>query len=188
MFAVFAFVTVLSSFSIDSLNAQKPQSIAEQQSGSSTSGSNEVNIYSLAGQLARGALNQLFIYANVHISETSQPVTREEALKHLKPSSLPASARDIQYYLMFMQVTPGFTQCVRFEAPVDDCKTLAHDLLGLALLVPVSHPSRPRSSDVPAWFEPNNITKGIMGGKGYDGQPKIWIDEERGIYYFYLTD
>ena len=39
-----------------------------------------------------------------------------------------------------------------------------------------------------AWFNNDHITRGLAGGKGYEGEPRIWIDNDRGIFYYFLTD
>jgi len=122
------------------------------------------------------------------VEKTSGPVTREVALRYLSPDWLPASAYDIQYYSWFLEVSPGFEEWIRFEASLRDSHALAHRLLGKTWLEPVSHPPLPDDTDRPAWFDPNHISEGIAGGKGYDGEPQVWIDEKRGIFYYHLSD
>lgn len=39
-----------------------------------------------------------------------------------------------------------------------------------------------------AWFNNDHITRGLARGKGYEGEPRIWIDNDRGIFYYFLTD
>ena len=143
------------------------------------------------------------------IDETSGPVTREAAIKILSSELLPVSAYDIEYHCEHVEVSPTFEICVRFRAPLRDCMMVAHKMVAgigsepvrvpmspkLAVkLLPsdpfdaVSHPKLPNNPDLPHWFDPNHIEKGVMAGKGYEGEPQIWIDEERGIFYYYLTD
>ena len=107
------------------------------------------------------------------MQKTTEPVTREMALKYLGPKFLPASAHNIHYYRWYLETSPGFEDYIRFEAPVRDCHTLAQTLLGETRFESAIHPSLPRDPDLPDWFDPNHIAKGVVGGKGYDGQPQI---------------
>jgi len=144
-----------------------------------------------------------------HIDKTSGPVTREVAIRVLSAKLLPASAHDIEFHCEYLEVSPTFEICVRFQAPLRDCMAVARKMVVSAGSEPVrvpmsprlavkllpsdpfkavSHPELPHNPDLPQWFDPDHISKGVMAGKGFEGQPQIWVDEERGIFYYYLTD
>ena len=38
------------------------------------------------------------------------------------------------------------------------------------------------------WFDPRSIKKGLVGGEGGSHQPLIWIDTEKGIFYYQYHD
>ena len=138
--------------------------------------------------LAAAAIGFCWWIFHARVERTSGPVTREVALRCLDPDLLPASAHAIQYYCWFLEVSPGFEDWIRFEASSEDCHALARRLLGTTRFEPVIHPPLPNDSDRPAWFDPNPISEGITGGKGYDGEPQVWIDEKRRIFYYHLSD
>jgi hypothetical protein len=124
------------------------------------------------------------------IEETRGPVTREKALKHCI-ISLPESARDVQYAWVVggMQYTQ---QYVRFEAPVDDCYAQAKRILrtNQPTFSKTSRPLGPPSCEQlhTKWFDVDKIAEGVVAGDGSDHGPQIWIDTQRGVFYYYLTD
>lgn len=120
---------------------------------------------------------------------TTAPVTREQAAKMLKPNMLPPHAHDIQYEFDYAEVSPGFSDYVRIEAPVEECHAVAAVILPKLTLEHVSHPDITAiASDRPKWFDPGTITNGTHAGRGYEGEPSIWIDEDHGVLYYLLGD
>ena len=128
--------------------------------------------------------------------ESAGPLTREKAL-HKTGLPLPSSAKNIQYvsYACFQD----FESYVRFEAPPADCYTTAQVIFDQHMKAnpkfvvpefrPVSHPSPMRSARLKtAWFDTENIAKGSAAGERSSWQPQIWIDDERGIFYYKVVD
>ena len=139
-----------------------------------------------------------------HKTETKGPQSLEDSSSC--PIPLPLTARNIQYASWHQW--NFFQEYVRFEAPVEDCRhhvpaVLAHwrktfdDPMAykdVGPLVPFTDPSDnelglPIASgvvDVP-WFDVHKIANGEAAGGG-SGRPKIWIDLDRGIFYYRLLD
>ena len=42
--------------------------------------------------------------------------------------------------------------------------------------------------DRASWFDPDKITRGIYAGDSSSHKPEIWIDLDRGIFYFREND
>lgn len=136
-------------------------------------------------------------WTHPYIEQSKGAISREEAMKHCSVP-LPASAHDV-YYSNYSDGLQVGEFLVQFEAPVKDCRATA-DAIYAAIarknpkytapkFTPVSHPPRAGSSYMPVdWFDNDHIEKGAVGGKGYEGEPTIWIDEERGIFYYKLSD
>ena len=38
------------------------------------------------------------------------------------------------------------------------------------------------------WFDPQSIKTGFVGGERGSHQPSIWIDAEKGIFYYHYSD
>lgn len=53
-------------------------------------------------------------------------------------------------------------------------------------------PDGPRVSISPVlpapWFAPGDIRKGLVAGATRSHTPGIWIDTERGVFYYQYTD
>jgi hypothetical protein len=127
-----------------------------------------------------------------------KPQTYNQARKRC-PISLPPTASDIQYAMYGdWQIADHY---VKFRAPVEDCIDNARVVIAKNKK---DHPQRrsdfdhtfefvrkPASPDSTflgklPWFDIGNITNGIsLGGDG-DMQPHIWIDKDRGIFYYHL--
>ncbi len=122
--------------------------------------------------------------------QTSHPISRQEASRYFRPDELPAGAHDIQYADSYCQVSPTFEIFVRFEAPVPECLSWAASKFPNIRLEQLDTAVEPRTSNGadPKWFDIHRIAKGVTGGKGYEGEPKIWIDTDRGIFYYSMTD
>lgn len=142
----------------------------------------------LAGVLVAAVLLFDRVAYQPNISQTSAPVTREAAVKYLGPNLLPPGAKNIQYYLMDVPYSPAFDTVIRFEAPLDECHAQAAAILGKTPLQPDPNPGRENHGDIPQWFVPGQIVHCVSGGKGFKGEPRIWIDEDRGVLYYLLSD
>jgi len=111
---------------------------------------------------------------------------------------LPSSSHDI-YYGMFAE-WQEYTCIVCFEAPVEDC--IKHIATVLAWDDGVYHrtSSYPRLSVTnvetddaaclkPAkWFTYQEIAHGIYSGTNASHSPQIWVDVDKGVFYFRETD
>jgi hypothetical protein len=127
-------------------------------------------------------------------SHFDKPLTYQEAQKAGIELPLPTSSHNITYY-----AHTEWQECqyaVRFEAPVEDCirqipvvlawddkfykRISSHSQTNVTHVDPVS--------DVPAWFDIQKITNGIYTGDNGSQKPQIWIDRDRGVFYFLETD
>lgn len=129
---------------------------------------------------------------------SDKPQTYNQARKHC-PIALPPTASEIQYALYGdWQIAD---QHVKFRAPVKDCIDNARLVLAenkkhhpqrhsdfdqdLELVTKPVSPTSIFFRRLP-WFDTVTITKGgSLGGDG-DMQPHIWLDTERGIFYYHL--
>jgi len=114
---------------------------------------------------------------------------------------LPAGATNISYASWSMGA--GFEEYLRFEAPPQTC--LAHAPVVLARapatgtapasgpapsLAPIATPPSPVHSsnlDV-SWFDVQNIREGVTSGGGGSHVPVVWVDANRGVFYYRMTD
>ena len=134
-----------------------------------------------------------------HVAKTSGPVSLEQAEDC--PIPLPKGAKNIRFYSR-MQFN-FFVEFVRFEAPVTVCRQHIGPALSawgetFDYLRDEAEPVReldepPRPQRYPeeygvTWFDPHTIRKGVTAGGGGSGIPMIWVDTERGIFYYMLTD
>jgi hypothetical protein len=120
-----------------------------------------------------------------------KPLTYEEAVskKDLR-FPIPKSARNICYavYLDWQ----AFDERMKFEAPVEDCIKHIDTIIS-------QHGGNPSYSKVEvthvdlvgagflesaAWFDPESIKRGLFVGEDRSHKPRIWIDLDRGIFYF----
>ena len=133
------------------------------------------------------------------LTRCDKPITYAQAIaKHDINFPFPASRHDI-YYGIYGD-WQAFTLLVRFEAPVQDC--LKHidtmiawdDKMGNRTSsyprVAVTHVDRVDAGNLkPApWFAPDTITNGIYAGTNWSHTPQIWVDLEKGVFYFKETD
>ena len=111
---------------------------------------------------------------------------------------LPPSSRNI-YHGMYAD-WQAYTRLVRIEAPQEDClkhidaviawndkkhqRTSSYPRIQVAYVAPVGAGRLERAS----WFDPEKITRGIYTGDGSSHKPQIWIDLDRGIFYFQEMD
>ena len=144
--------------------------------------------FAIARQLSRGGPT---------IIQGAQPISINEVRK-VFPPGVPDSAKNIHYAVYAEYV--AFLECVRFDAPVDDC--IAHAQQVLAQFN-AQHPNaqiqglRPIKETVMIdeqsplslpWFDPQSIKTGLVGGERGSHQPSIWIDAEKGIFYYHYSD
>jgi hypothetical protein len=154
--------------------------------------------------LAVTALMGLFFYmmSEKCTDHYTRPLTVEEARRDDCPIPLPDSAHHVQFAF-----AAGGLQAleilVRFEAPPDVCrrqvqvvfdhwayqnKTAAYPLL----LRPLTKRLLPEKKDmVPdtSWFDIEQIEQGSSAsGPAGSWQPEFWVDENRGIFYYKMTD
>jgi hypothetical protein len=134
-----------------------------------------------------------------YVKRYDKPLTYAQAIRDKDIDfPLPPSSRNI-YYGMYAD-WQAYTRLVRFEAPVADC--LKHIETVFAwddkiykrtssyLHVQVSHvdPVDTVWLNPTAWFDPDKITHGVYAGENASHKPEIWIDLERGVFYFRETD
>jgi hypothetical protein len=110
----------------------------------------------------------------------------------------PESAHDI-YYGIYGE-WQAYTMIVRFDAPVQDCikhidsvlawddrtynRTSSYPRVTVTHVEPVNAGFLTPTS----WFTPDKIKHGIHVGEGGGHVPQIWVDLDRGTFYFRETD
>ena len=91
---------------------------------------------------------------------------------------------------------------VRFEAPKADCVAFAERIIAAhdrehARSAPVAFaefegPVERSVASTPhletEWFDIQAIRHGVVGGSGPSHSPKVWIDTDRGVFYYKQTD
>jgi hypothetical protein len=139
-----------------------------------------------------------WIMGHAEIDQSTGPVSREQGLSHCAGIPLPPSAHDVQYASYACGLQDGDFY-VRFMASVPDCyataetifvewiKTRPHDVR--PTFQRVSHPAHESSRELRTdWFDNENISNGAQAGAGVGWEPHILIDEDRGIFYYHVTD
>jgi hypothetical protein len=141
---------------------------------------------------------------SLHLVQTRGPVSVVQA--RACPIALPVTARNIQYRKYRHWV--AFKDCVRFEAPVEDCIAHTRRVVGPGALKP--YPDSPAwmpagkdgkpdaelqaiwlASQAPRyapWFDLASTKRGLTGGEGGSSQAQVWIDLDRGVFYYAMTD
>ena len=125
------------------------------------------------------------------------PLSYSEAIREKEIHfPLPASSSDI-YYGVYgdWQV---YSNIVRFTAPVDDCIRHVDTVIAWHNQMHTrkfTYPRIPVTSVEPQgvgqlehadWFTPDSIKHGLYVGKS-SSEPEMWIDLDRGIFYFRET-
>ena len=135
---------------------------------------------------------------HAEIDQSNGLTSRDAALSHCA-IPLPASAHNVQYASYAAGMQEGHLY-VRFEAPVADCYKTAKTIFAehakqnpSHYVIPKFQPTnlldRERSSDLRIdWFDNDKISTGVVAGTGWSWEPKIWIDEERGVLYYEVND
>ena len=146
------------------------------------------------------AHDEFFGPAENFVTKVDSPISLEQARKELK-LPLPDEATDI-YYAHYHQMI-SYMFMVKFSAPLDVCKSHALDIIqrfnennpDLHINLEFSAIAEPPAGDgnlAPplnvTWFDTHNIKNGFMiAGNGLS-QPSIWIDADRNLFYYSLTD
>ena len=128
-----------------------------------------------------------------------KPMTYSQASKEKDIDfPLPESAHNI-YYGIYGE-WQAYTMIVRFDAPVRDCikhidtvlawddknynRTSSYPRVTVTKVEPVDAGFLTPTS----WFTPHKIAHGIHVGEGGGHVPQIWIDTDKGTFYFRETD
>ena len=134
-----------------------------------------------------------------YVKRYNKPLTYAQAIKEKDIDfPLPPSSRNI-YYGMYAD-WQAYTRLVRFEAPAADClkhidaviawndkmykRTSSYPRVQVTQVAPIGAGWLDRAS----WFDPDKITRGIYTGEGSSHKPEIWVDLDRGIFYFREND
>jgi hypothetical protein len=132
------------------------------------------------------------MHTEASIYESPAFATATEARKHLA-IALPDEATNIRF--------SGYRQWIaaddimRFEAPVEVCLQHATMMLSGRKLEPLDGKdlaevaTRPISSNFQdvSWFDLAKATN-VVHARGGSHQPAIWIDQDRGTFYYHMTD
>lgn len=132
------------------------------------------------------------------IQRSDVPMSRDEALKKGIRFPFPSTAQNIQ----IAQYSFGFAYelLVRFEAPVSVCEQHIAEVLkwhdksmpnqekpSVEQVDHVDYVENSMLKPTP-WFNPRTLKRGLHVGKSGCSVPEIWIDQEKGIFYFRETD
>lgn len=147
------------------------------------------------------AHDEFFGPADNFVTKVDSPLTLEQAREELS-FPLPDEASDIYYAHYFQWIAYDFI--VKFKAPVEVCKSHALLLveqynenegnvdrhIPLEFMDIIKPPrilqiSEPLNVD---WFDVQHIKSGLMIGKDNPSQPCIWIDADRNLFYYRMTD
>ena len=134
------------------------------------------------------------------IEQTTRPLALEEARPKC-PISLPREAKNIQYaYFSDATVHQSF---VRFEVPyeiglshVDEVFREHARRMNWAFKRPaalaITEPPRLSLTPFPelriGWFDIEKVRHGKTYGELNSWQPQVWIDTDRNLFFFCLTD
>ncbi len=134
-----------------------------------------------------------------YLKRYDKPLTYKQAIKEKDIDfPLPASSHDI-YYAMYGD-WQAYTRLVRFEAPVADCVKQVDAVIAwddkLYKRTSAYHRFKVTHVDAPGagyldptpWITPGTIKRGLYAGKESSHTPEIWIDLDRGIFYFKECD
>jgi hypothetical protein len=133
---------------------------------------------------------QLF---GLHVNEPPRPATPAQAEAYTGVA-LPAEARNIGVagYRQWIE----FAQYVRFEAPANVCLRYAAAVAPGAELQPIDETqleldARPIREGVLThfgWFDLAKAKNVVGTGGTPDQMAQVWVDQERGVFYFRKTD
>jgi hypothetical protein len=133
------------------------------------------------------------------IFETRAPVTIQGAQKC--PIPLPPNARNV--YFAYYSDAPVYQSFVRFELPYEEGIAQVEKVFrahAAAMRWPFRMPVRKAISETPqldfkpvkalhvSWFDIGRIRNGVTFGELNSWQPQVWIDKDRNLFYFCVTD
>jgi hypothetical protein len=134
-----------------------------------------------------------------YVKRYDKPLTYSQAIKEKDIDfPLPASSHDI-YYGAYADWQAS-TLVVRFTAPTQDCIKQIETVIAWDDKIYSRTSSYPRVTITNvepvdagwlgsvSWFTPNAITNGIYTGTNSSHTPEIWIDLDKGIFYFKSED
>ena len=141
-----------------------------------------------------------------YVYKTAHPMSLAEARGKGPgkcPIDLPGEATEIQYARY--SCWQAYVDVVRFHAPVAVCRSQALKLIekhneesapDFRAFVPITFKEihsapdaiNPCSEINIRWFDIENIKKGVFIGEFGSHIPRIWIDEEKEIFYYLYTD
>lgn len=136
----------------------------------------------------------LFVWqlAGFHVIESRGPITAARA-KSITGLTLPPQATNIRAasYRRWIE----YAQYLRFEAPPEVCLSYAATILPGEAIQPAhdfgleraSQPLRPDAIKDFSWFDLDQAQDVVTAGGG-PGQPEIWVDRNRGVFYYRKTD
>ena len=128
----------------------------------------------------------------LHIEEPRGPVSASKA-QSFASIRIPAEATNIRVagFRHWIQ----YQQFVRFQAPTAVCLRTATEIASGEKLVAVSSdelafapgPDRKGVFHDFSWFDLPTATNVVAAGGG-TGRPRVWVDQDRGIFYYCKTD
>jgi hypothetical protein len=133
-------------------------------------------------------------FRNIEASIYESPVfaNAAEARKHIT-ISLPDEATNIRFagYREWLAVE----DLMRFEAPTDTCLKHAELVLPGKEILPINAEDLARAARQPfgshfkdsSWFDLHKATN-VVHISGGPSQAEIWIDQDRGVLYYRMTD
>jgi hypothetical protein len=156
--------------------------------------------------IAGGVGTCVYIRCNTFADIKEEKILRRnlswaDAQKELR-FPLPAGAKNISFAMWGLW--QGYEFYLRFEAPPEMCIEHIPVVLakwrkenpslspGYEATVPVqitAPPSPCKSNELDiSWFDIGNIKKGLADGEGGSHRPRIWVDTDRGVFYYCITD
>jgi hypothetical protein len=135
----------------------------------------------------------LWSLVGFHVTESSGPISPSEA-ESIAGIRVPPQAKNIRAanYSQWIE----YAQFLRFEAPVDVCLRYASTVAPGAATRPVvdepeltrnASPIRTGAFDDFGWFDLDKAQNVITAGGG-PGEPQVWVDQTRGVFYYRKTD
>jgi len=125
-----------------------------------------------------------------HRYESTEVLSGEEAVNR-SPIALPDAASNVRVATYTHWV--AYSQYVRFEAPTPVCLAHAKAMTGQEPPAPKALDEDERRcfhlyfADGLPWFDTAHIRNGVVLGGG-PSVPKVWVDTDRGIFYYQITD
>lgn len=134
----------------------------------------------------------VWLLVGFHVTESRGPITASEA-ESMTDLKLPPQATNIRaaQYRQWIE----YAQYLRFEAPVDVCLQYASTVVPAAAtqpadefdLVSQARLIRPGAFEDFSWFDLDKAQNAVTAGGG-PSQPQVWVDQNRGVFYYRKTD